>query len=149
MKKILVILTTITFLIICSSLSGAVTEKASKKKNVADITGAWKMEAYRHDISSNSFTSWPDNRPEMKFITGKNFCWISYDSKTGKILSSAGGTYTLEGDTYTENIEYGLGMDSYLGTKSKFKVRIEGDTMFITGSLSSGQRIEEIWHRVK
>lgn len=149
MKKILVILTTVSFLIICSSFNPEIADKASKKKKMADITGTWKLEAYRHDISSNSFTTRPDNFPEIKFITGKSFCWVSYYSGTGKISGSAGGTYTLEGDTYTENIEYGLNMDAYLGTKSVFTVRIEGDVMFITGSLSSGQRIEQIWHRVK
>lgn len=149
MKKILLILTTFSLLIICSSFSGEFTEKSSKKKNVPDITGTWKIEAYRHNISANEFTTWPESAPEIKFITEKSFCWVSYNANTKKLTSSAGGSYTLEGDQYTESIEYGLNMDSYLGTKSTFTIKIEGDMMFISGSLSSGQRIEEIWHRVK
>ena len=126
MKKILAILASVTLLILCLSFSRELPEKASKKKNAADITGTWKLEAYRHDISANSFTARPGNIPEIKFISGNNFCWVSYDSNTRKILSSAGGTYAVEGDTYTESIDYGLGMDAYLGTKSVFKIKIEG-----------------------
>ena len=67
----------------------------------------------------------------------------------GKVVQSAGGKYTLAGETYTEYLGFGLGMDQYLNTSPQFTIKVEGDMMFQTGLLTSGYRIEEIWKRIK
>jgi hypothetical protein len=40
-------------------------------------------------------------------------------------------------------------MKVYLGKEQAFTIRIEGDRLFQSGKLSDGQKIEEVWQRVK
>jgi hypothetical protein len=40
-------------------------------------------------------------------------------------------------------------MTGYLGSKHAFTIRVEGDKFFLSGHLSDGLKLEEIWHRVK
>jgi len=40
-------------------------------------------------------------------------------------------------------------METYLGKKQAFTIRIDGDKLFQSGQLSDGLKIEEVWQRVK
>ena len=62
-----------------------------------------------------------------------------------------GGSCGLQGSNYTETIEYFLpeGMKVYLGKEQVFTIKIDGDKLFQSGKLSDGQKIEEVWQRVK
>jgi len=40
-------------------------------------------------------------------------------------------------------------MEGYLGTKSNFKIKVEDGMFYLSGVLSSGYKIEEIWQKVK
>jgi hypothetical protein len=129
-----------------SFLSPAVSEKKSK---IPDISGTWKLESYRYGSASSAFTIAAANMPRLKLITNNSFQWASYDASTKKILESAGGSYTLEGDTYTEMLNYGYKMETYVGTNSIFRIKVEDDILFLSGKLSTGYPIEEVWQRVK
>ncbi len=41
----------------------------------------------------------------------------------------------------------GEGMETYLGKKQEFTIRIDGDKLFQSGQLSDGLKIEEVWQR--
>ena len=86
-----------------------------------------------------------------KHVTPEGFTWLSYRKRTGEMFRAAGGTYTLEGDRYTEKCEYGFGND-YAVIKNAahaFTCRIEGDTWHHTGKLANGTQVEEVLTRVK
>jgi len=40
-------------------------------------------------------------------------------------------------------------MDSYLSSKSNFKIKVEDGMFYLTGVLSDGYKIEEVWQKVK
>jgi hypothetical protein len=122
---------------------------SERKSKTPDISGTWKLESYRYGNISSAFTSASADRPRVKLITENSFQWTSYDASTKRITSSAGGSYTLEGDSYTEMLEYGFNMEPYVGTLSIFKIEVEDDMLFITGKLSTGYLVEEVWQRVK
>jgi hypothetical protein len=42
-----------------------------------------------------------------------------------------------------------MNMDTYLGQKQTFTVKVEGDRLLQSGTLSDGLNIAEIWQRVK
>ncbi|HQG62345.1 MAG TPA: hypothetical protein PK719_01705 [Bacteroidales bacterium] len=111
------------------------------------ITGTWQMKMFKYG-TSKTFSSLPQDMEYIKMITDTHFLWVHYSKLTKKINSSAGGSYTLNNDTYTESIDFGLGMDSYLGSKPAYNIKIEGDLLFLTGNLVEGYKIEEIWERV-
>jgi hypothetical protein len=75
---------------------------------------------------------------------------VSYD-KDGKITRAAGGSYTLNGEEYQENPEYGMSSDFDLikGKVQKFKCKVEGSRWHHDGKLSNGLTIEEVWERVE
>jgi hypothetical protein len=110
--------------------------------------GTWKLASYKYSTSGN-FNPVPKGEQHIKLITETHFMWAETDTATGKVMGMAGGTYTLKGNTYTESIDFGIGMDSYLGRNQTFTLLVEGDLLFLTGVLSDGYHVEEVWKRVK
>jgi hypothetical protein len=85
----------------------------------------------------------------IKVINETHFIWVQFDTLSRKVVESAGGAYTVKGDTYTESLDFGLAMDGYLKTSPAYTIKIEGDMLFQSGLLVPDYKIEEIWKRVK
>jgi len=151
MKKSGVILVTATLLIVASLAVLAFRKPGSvpEKETGNIIMGTWQLDSYKYGTTTNSFTSITADRPHIKLITENRFLWVTYDAESKKILESAGGTYTLNGENYIESIDYGFNMEGYLGTKSNFKIKVEDGMFYLSGVLSDGYKIEEIWQKVK
>lgn len=120
----------------------------NSKKNSISILGTWQAVSYKYGSQSN-FIDFPKNQRNIKLITENYFTGVRLDTTTRKINRMAGGTYTLNGNVYTESIDFGLGMDLYLRQKQTFTIKVEGNIFLLSGSLSDGLKIEEIWERVK
>ncbi len=111
--------------------------------------GTWQLISFKYGEGTN-WTDLPQEQRRLKLITPTHFSWVQYDVATGKVQSTAGGTYTLSGESYTESVEFaGEGMTDYLGKKQPFTIRVEGDKLNQSGQLSDGMKIEEVWQRVK
>jgi hypothetical protein len=114
------------------------------------IIGTWRLVSYNYGGQGDLMPA-PAETVALKHITPGHFEWVRYDAKTHKVTGTAGGRYTLSGNTYKETIEYGLG-DDYDVIKDQehsFTVRVEGDRLHQTGKLASGLSIDEIWERLK
>jgi hypothetical protein len=111
------------------------------------LVGTWK-------IVSGKYGGRPFNRPEgfttLKHVTPTQYMWASYGAE-GKVTRTAGGSYSLKGEEYTEMPEYGIGGDFDLikGKAQTFTWKVEGDKWYHTGKLSNGLTIEEVWQRVE
>jgi hypothetical protein len=151
MKKPIVFISTTALLLVAvlAILAFRKPVPGSDKEAVNPIIGTWQLDSYKYGTSSSSFTTITPDRPHIKLITENRFLWVTYDAGTKKILESAGGQYTLDGENYIESIDYGFSMDEYLGTKSKFKIKVEDGMFYLSGVLSDGYKIEEIWQKVK
>jgi hypothetical protein len=150
MKKVVLLIALVAVTLITLLNTGATSNKkagASKKPN--QIMGTWQLSLYKYGSGTTDFTEASPNAGRIKLITDTHFTWVHFDKSTNIIHSSAGGTYSLEGNTYTESIDYGLAMDSYLGNKPVYNIKVEGDNLFLTGELVSGYKIEEVWQRIK
>ena len=112
----------------------------NSKDNTDQIIGVWKVISPR--LPENS------NQNRIKIITKGHFIWIH--TLGNKVVASLGGTCTFDGETYTENIEYGTpNMNSYyFGEKSAFKVKFEDNKMYINGGTEK-ETFNEIWERVE
>lgn len=86
----------------------------------------------------------------IKLISGRHFVWIIYDTEKGKPLYTGGGTYSLNGLSYTEHVDFMSDELSagIVGKDQSFTVKVEGDTLTQTGALSNGQSLSETWKRV-
>lgn len=61
-------------------------------------------------------------------------------------IIAGGGTYTYDGDTYTEHIEYHSAA-GLAGQSITFSARLEGDLWYHVGDLGDFA-LEEVWERV-
>ncbi len=65
----------------------------------------------------------------LKFFTGRHWAVTQTDPKTGDVVEHHGGTYKLDGDQYTETVDYATAnMADHIKKSHKFKIKVEGDT---------------------
>jgi hypothetical protein len=130
-----------------SFAAGLQAQEGSQKSSGSHL-GTWQLVSFKYG-SQAAFSDFPEGKRRIKLITESHFTWVQVDATTAKVTAAAGGTYSLSGNTYTESIDFGLGMDSYSGAKHAFTIRVEGDKFFLSGSLADNLKIEEVWQRVK
>jgi hypothetical protein len=96
------------------------------------------------------------NEPRLrliKVINQDHFIWVTYLKETRMPVTTAGGTYTLDGDSYKEQVEFGRfgspELQEGVGKEHAFRIKIDGDTMTLIDAPTNGNRLREIWKRVK
>jgi len=114
----------------CSGESG---EESSEGE--IDLIGTWELlERINH---AEGGTEWEANGPEwvnQKHITSTHFTWVAYNKDEDNLDGSGGGTYTLEGNIYTEDIQFVYPVGSnYLGQVIPFEVRMVDGIWYHTG----------------
>jgi hypothetical protein len=111
--------------------------------------GTWQLISSKYG-DAKDFSDFPKEQRRVKLITATHFTWVQYDAANKKVESMAGGPYTLDGESYTETIEFvGEGMETYRGKKQPFTIKVDGDKLNQSGQLSDGLKIEEVWQRLK
>jgi hypothetical protein len=111
------------------------------------LVGTWKMVSAKY--GGQEFKS-PEGTTTLKHVTPAHFMWASYD-KDGVVARTAGGTYTITGETYEETPAYGMSSDFDIikGKAQTFKWKVDGNKWHHNGQLSNGLTIEEVWERVE
>jgi hypothetical protein len=121
---------------------------AHQKSEGSSPVGTWKLISTKYG-DAKDFTMYSGPSLRLKIINPTHFTWLEVD-ESKHVRSTAGGRYTLSGNTYTETIDFaGEGMDAYLGKPQKFTIKVDGDKLLQSGALSDGLKIEENWERVK
>jgi len=91
----------------------------------------------------------PKGAREIKIISGGHFIFATYDTEKGELLNTAGGTYILNGSSYTEHVDFGEKIAAgIVGKTQQFTVKIDGNTFIQTGTLSNGIGLSETWKRI-
>ena len=92
----------------------------------------------------------PKGARDIKVIVGKHFIFAAYDTENGRPLYTAGGTYTLNGNSYTEHMDFASDViaGGLIGKDQQFTIKVEGDTFTQTGTLTNGNALSEVWRRV-
>lgn len=67
----------------------------------------------------------------------------TYDAATGKFIHTNGGTWTLDGDTMTERVEFHSDNAELVGTEVSFEVSITADTIQIVGDSMKWSRLDD------
>jgi hypothetical protein len=126
--------------------STAATLHADEPGPVHKLVGTWKLASAKYGGQEVAF---PDGTTTIKHVTPSQFMWLTYN-ELGAISRTAGGPYTLKGDTYEELPEYGFSPDfeTIKGKPQTFTWRVDGNRWFHDGKLSNGLTIEEVWERV-
>ena len=92
----------------------------------------------------------PQGARDIKIISGGHFIFVAYETGNGKPLYTGGGTYVLNGNSYTEHMEFASEKIGELaGKEQAFTVKVDGDSFTQSGTLSNGKKLQEVWRRVK
>jgi hypothetical protein len=97
------------------------------------IEGSWQLiSGTLIEKGDTTFTDYTKNLSMIKILNGSHFAFMSHDLKQGKdstaAFSAGGGRYTLNGDQYTEYLEY-CNAREWEGHTFQFTVTIENDTL--------------------
>lgn len=88
-------------------------------------------------------------RKTLKMLTGTRFQWFAIDPATRLFAGSGGGTYTFKDGKYTENIDVFSRDNNRVGASLVFDGKLEDGKWHHSGLSSKGDKIYEIWGRVK
>jgi hypothetical protein len=137
----------VTIALAVTAAPAAADEPKGGAKDENKLVGTWKLVSAKYGGRDASFLG---NTTTLKHVTPTQFMWATYGAD-GKVTRTAGGAYTLNGETYEETPEYGLGSDfGVVKAKAQtFKWTVEGNKWHHTGKLSNGLTIEEVWERVE
>jgi hypothetical protein len=113
------------------------------------LEGTWKL------VSANWYERNPAyaNSAIYKIYTDGRFAFLYFDTKTGEFQGAGGGTYTVNGSSFTEKLEYFSWDSTAVGTSQTFQFKIEGERFTQSGLLNSEKyknyKIEEVFERVE
>ena len=116
------------------SLSTACTEQASK----TEIQGTWQLQTGTLiENGDTTLTDYTKGQSFIKILNETHFAFLLHDLQQGKDSTSAtysagGGTYDLDGNKYTEHLEY-YSAREWEGHDFNFEIEINGDTLIQQG----------------
>ena len=140
--SVVLIISVLSLTILLVGQLSAQNKKAPRSKLAKDLVGTWVVVGTPDNVGEI-----PKKGGRLKFFTGRHWIITQADPETGKVIFHHGGTYKLNGNEYTEKIEYATESTEALISKSyKFDIKIEGDTYTQIGIDNS---YNEVWKRMK
>lgn len=110
--------------------------------------GTWKLFSFKYGDREEQTIS--DAFQRIKLITRTHFAWVEYSTNEKTVTDSAGGRCEINGENYIENIDFaGAGMKAFLGKKQTFKLKFDGNKMYLSGNLSDNLQINEVWIKLE
>jgi hypothetical protein len=108
------------------------------------LEGTWKLiSGTLIEKGDSTVTDYTGNESMIKIINASHFAFLRHDLNKGQdstaVFVAGGGVYTLEGDQYTEHLEY-CSAREWEGNTFQFTVTLEGDTLTQEGV----EKVEEL-----
>lgn len=102
------------------------------------LEGTWQLVSGTIiENGDTTVTNYSGNLSMIKVINATHFAFLNHDLKKGKdstaVFGAGGGVYTLEGNQYTEYLEY-CNAREWEGNTFQFTVTIQGDTLTQRGT---------------
>ena len=129
----------LTLFSITTVLLSCTTSTKEKETTVAamPIEGNWELvSGTMIDKGDTTNTDYRKNQRMIKILTASRFAFLQHDLTKGKdstaVFGAGGGTYTLVGDQYTENLEF-CNAREWEDKSFHFTVTISNDTLIQQG----------------
>lgn len=143
---------------VCAAILFVLMTLSSGAQEKSGIVGTWLLESQKFDGQEQLGSA-----REVKHISQHHFAWTNQDKAKSISLfarktpndslaafrdwqSFGEGTYTLNGDTYTETMESFVD-PQYIGMSIAFTVKVEGDRLYQSGKLpiyQDGKKVNEV-----
>jgi len=119
------------------SCSNNKTDKTEDKKDVLPLVGTWQIvSGLTIQKKDSTFTDYTKGKKGIKIVNGTHFSFLIHDLTKGKektpLFDVGGGHYTLNGDKYTEYLDY-CNAREWENNKFDFTITIKNDTLTQTG----------------
>lgn len=125
---------------------------------VNSLVGTWKLiSGTTIKDQDTTVTDYTKDQEMIKIINETHFAFLRHDLTKGMdstaIYVAGGGEYSVEGNTYTEHLQY-LNIREWEGNSFEFEFAIDGDTLITQGV----EKVEDLgveyynierYHRVK
>ncbi|HYG38476.1 MAG TPA: membrane or secreted protein [Cytophagales bacterium] len=105
----------------------------NEKEDDSIYKGAWRLADGSHET--------------LKIITNKHFSYATYNIENKKFIAAGGGTWTADGNTYTETLEYYTEDSAKVGSSVVFNSKIEGQGWQVSLS-TPGSSVKQSWTKV-
>jgi tRNA(Ile2) C34 agmatinyltransferase TiaS len=133
MKLSFSVLVLATFIFGCDKT----TSPNSTSINSPAIEGTWELVSGTIiENGDTTVTDYTGKQSMIKILNATHFSFLNHDKNKGKdstaSFSAGGGSYVLEGDQYTEYLEY-CSAREWEGNTFQFKVSVHGDTLIQQG----------------
>jgi hypothetical protein len=120
-------------LILVTACNKPTEETSTVSSSSLPIGGTWQLiSGTLIEKGDTTFTDYTKDLSMIKILNGSHFAFMSHDLKQGKdstaTFSAGGGRYTLNGNQYTEYLEY-CNAREWEGHTFQFTVTIENDTL--------------------
>ena len=114
----------------------------------APLAGVWRITDRQQDGKIVPIHQ-SGTRKTLKILTGTRFQWAAIDPGTKEFSGTGGGTYSFTNGKYIENIEFFSRDSSRVGAKLSFDGKLENGKWHHSGLSSKGDKIYEVWGRIK
>ncbi len=138
--------------LVCLTSLPIVADEPKAKPGTAEATpeGAWRLVGYKSG-NAQEFSALPEGYEQTKLVTGGRFVWTLV--KEGVIVRSGGGRCNIQGNNYTERVDFVFSdRDKWLvGREHKFQWKIVGNSWRHEGTLKGEKgetKILEVWDRI-
>lgn len=96
------------------------------------IIGTWRMVSYQYGSTKEPVVQVTKD-VGYKTFSGTRWSAAAYNVDEKKFIGAGGGTYTLKGDQYVENVEYYSWGSETVGKSLTFKLTIENGRLHQKG----------------
>ena len=112
-----------------------------------DVEGSWEVSSVRFTDPDGTVRDVTVGRPPgLKILSPTH--WAFVELRADSTVSAGGGRYEVDGDRYTEWVDY-HGGKSYIGKRIDFECRVEEDRWYQDGMLPDGTKLEEVYRRAR
>lgn len=130
------------YLMGCHDTPQPTQEASARAESLPSLVGAWEYVTSEVVLPDTVITvGTTDDRVGLYLYSESHWAFVGSSPDGGELLHAGRGTYTVDGNRYTEFIQYHT-MPEMIGTSVDFEFEIDGDTLKKVGYFP-------VWEKIK